>query len=664
MCGIAGFFERNGRFTSLDAGEVAARMASALQHRGPDDSGVWLDQSAGIALAHRRLAIIDLSPNGKQPMRSAGGRFSIVFNGEIFNYLKLRVQLEAAGMLFRGGSDTEVLLAGFECWGIEETIKKAVGMFAIALWDHHERELHLIRDRLGIKPVFWGEFGSLFIFGSELKALLAHPGWNPEIDRAALTSFLRLGYIPAPDTIYKGVRKLKQGHILTISGNRPPTETPYWNLRDVAIAGKANPLDLTDAQAVDQLEELLSDAVRLRMISDVPLGAFLSGGVDSSTVVALMQAQSTRPIKTFSIGFHEADYDEAGHAKAVARHLGTQHTEFYVEPRHAASIIPDLACWFDEPFGDSSQIPTLLLSGLTRKHVTVALSGDGGDELFAGYRRYETALSIQRSLRGIPGPFRGMIRNTINRLSPEQWDRLLSVLALSGPRLSGERMYKVSDSLTKPIEEIYVGLVGHWSDPASVVIEGCSSNGDFRGLLDDKFLPDLLDRMQFFDTTTYLADDVLTKLDRSSMAASLEARVPLLDHRVVEFSWRLPRHQKWRGTSQKWILQEVLSRYVPRSITERPKMGFGVPIDSWLRGPLLDWADDLLSEDSLRESELFHAPPIRRKWEEHRSGRANCQYLLWDVLMAQAWWRQYRRGGSGRPVAPPQGFVVKQLSDA
>ena len=645
MCGLTGFWDRRAAETGEALAHLVGSMSDTLLRRGPDDSGVWVDAASGIALGFRRLAIVDLSPNGHQPMISADGRFVVAYNGEVYNFRELRAELEASGARFRGSSDTEVMIEGFSRWGVRPTIERLIGMFAVALWDRETRSLHLVRDRLGIKPLYWGRFGSLFLFGSELKALRAHPGWNPEVDQGASSAFLRFGYVPAPHSIYRGVRKLEPGTMLTIGAEGEERIEHFWNLPDIVRDGRASRLALGDAEATDQLESLLKDAVGRRMVADVPLGAFLSGGIDSSTVVALMQAQSDRPVRTFTIGFREPGYNEAEQAKAVARHLGTDHTELYVEPEHARAVIPQLPDHYDEPFSDSSQIPTFLISELTRRHVTVALSGDGGDELFAGYNRYLWAQTIWRRLGWLPTPIRRSIAAGMTALPPSAWDRLFALLPASlRPGRAGEKVHKLAGmlDLAGP-DAVYRQLVSQWDAPERLMPDVAET----RGLLFDpsvpSIVPDFAERMRYLDTLTYLPDDILTKVDRASMAVSLEARVPLLDHRVVAFAWRLPPHLLVRGGTSKFLLRQVLYRYVPRALIERPKMGFGVPIDAWLRGPLRDWAEDLLAERHLRESGLEPAP-ILAQWRHHLSGSRNVQYPIWAVLMLQAWRRRWMSG--------------------
>ena len=637
MCGIAGFIADPARGTS--AGQlksIADAMDFALKHRGPDDHDVWIDGIAGVALVHRRLSILDLSAAGHQPMHSADGRYVIVYNGEVYSHAEIRAEIEATGHRFRGHSDTEVMLESIARVGVRSTIDRLIGMFALAIWDRQTRTLTLVRDRLGIKPAYWAKIGGLFMFGSELKALRVHPGWTPRIRSDAVASFLRHNCVPAPHTIYHDVYKLEPGTILTLPFGGKPKIEKFWDARQVALDGIQHPFDEQDATLTDRLESLLVDAVGRRMIADVPLGAFLSGGIDSSTVVALMKAANSGPVKTFSIGFEQADFNEAPHAAAIAKHLGTEHTELTVSSQEALDVVPKLADMFDEPFADSSQIPTHLVSAMTRKHVTVALSGDGGDELFAGYNRYQLTRRFWRMLSLLPSPARISFANGLTSLSPQRWDQWFTRLKLSPPQ-AGDKIYKVASILKlENADELYRRLITHWN-PAQVT----PLVSELRGILWDgsvrKDFPDLLDRMQYLDLVTYLPDDILTKVDRASMAVGLEARVPLLDHRVVELAWRLPHAAKIRGGTTKWLLRQVLYRHVPKELIERPKMGFGVPLADWLRGPLRDWAETLLSEKRLAATNLLDAKVIRRYWSEHLSGKRNWQYLLWDVLMFEAW---------------------------
>lgn len=640
MCGIVGgYFPESTRLKV-----ICQKMANAIVHRGPDDSGIWVDENIRIAFGHCRLSIQDLSQEGHQPMTSASGRYVIAFNGEIYDFLDLKQELESLGHVFRGHSDTEVMLAAIEQWGLKKAILRFVGMFAFALWDKEDRVLHLARDRMGEKPLYYGWQGGAFLFASELKAMRVHPAWEGEINRDALALMMRHNYIPAPHTIYKGIHKLVPGAILSLQisdaqqGNCPDLE-PYWSLREAAESGVLNPLDCSDQEAVDLLDGLLRRCIRQQMISDVPFGAFLSGGIDSSAVVAAMQAESTTPVRTFSIGFHEKAYNEAEHAKAVARHLGTEHTELYVSPEQAMAVIPKLPQLYDEPFSDSSQIPTYLVSEMTKRHVSVALSGDGGDELFGGYNRYFLGRSLWQRLQWMPLSLRKSLAGGIVRISPKKWDRLLSIVPeRSRPAHIGDRLHKLAGVLgVHSPEELYKGLVSHWTNPSSIVLnskESATALSDPERCAD---LPDFTQRMMYLDMISYLPDDILVKVDRAAMGVSLETRTPFLDHRLVEFAWRVPLRMKVRQGQGKWLLRQVLYRYVPQQLIERPKMGFGVPIDQWLRGPLREWAESLLDETLLRQGGYLEPEPIRRKWSEHLTGQRNWQYHLWDVLMFQAW---------------------------
>ena len=640
MCGIAGMVDWRAA-TSADAlRSIADAMIETVRHRGPDAGDVWVEAEGGVALGQRRLAIIDLSPGGAQPMHSADRRFVITFNGEIYNYRDIRRELQAAGHSMRSDSDTEVLLEACALWGVEAAIERAIGMFAFALWDRKTRSLTLARDRLGIKPLYYAATPERILFASQLKAFRPAPHWKPTIDEDAVVGYLRHAYIAQPRTIYREAEKLAPGHILTLREGSTPSPKCFWDLRGIAVAGQRRNDPVPDPrEAADRLDALLRDSVKLRMIADVPLGAFLSGGIDSSTVVALMQAQSTRAVKTFSIGFHESGYDEAQCAKQVAAHLGTDHTEFYVEPRHALDVIPHLADWFDEPFADPSQIPTYLVSELTRKHVTVALSGDGGDELFAGYNRYVWAERLAHAVNLVPRPLRGASAAALRALAPQTWNRLFGfVPAAWRPALPGDKLHKITTLLDNPQPDaIYRRLVSQWERPEEVAAAGREPRGPMWDPTIARDFHDLVPRMQFLDMITYLPDDILTKVDRATMAVGLEGRVPLLDHRVVAYSWSLPLEFKLRGGRSKWLLRQVLDRYVPRSLIDRPKMGFGVPIDAWLRGPLREWAESLLAPARLASDGFVRVEPVRRAWREHLEGSRNWQYPLWTVLMLQAW---------------------------
>nr|MBV6629018.1 asparagine synthase (glutamine-hydrolyzing) [Oceanococcus sp. HetDA_MAG_MS8] len=636
MCGIAGYW--GGAFDAV----IAEQMASRIEARGPDDGGVWLDERVGLALAHRRLSILDLSPSGHQPMVSPCDRYTLVYNGEIYNHLDLRAELEAAGggFFWRGHSDTETLLAALRHWGVQGALERINGMFAFALWDATERRLFLARDRMGEKPLYYGRIQNAFLFGSELKALKAHPAWVGDINRDALALYMRHNYIPAPHSIYKGIAKLPPAHYVVIDDGGRAVSDPqcYWDLSSIAFEG-AHSRSVSPDVLMDDLDALLKDSIGRRMAADVPLGAFLSGGYDSTIVAALMQAQSDRPVKTFSIGFHEADYNEAQHAKAVAEHLGTDHTEFYVTPQEAMAVIPQLPTIYDEPFADSSQIPTFLVSQLARQQVAVSLSGDGGDELFCGYGRYELGHRVWSKLELLPQPVRmvlaGLLRHmpgqligSIQSLFPQAW---------RVPNLA-DRLPKLADVLAHESGlQFYQGLVSHFKQPDALVLGA----NEPETVLDrpEQVHAELSFResMMFLDMLTYLPDDILTKVDRASMAVSLEARVPLLDHRLVEFAWRVPMEYKYRDGQGKWLLRQVLYRYVPQALMDRPKMGFGVPIDDWLRGPLREWAEELLVPQRLREDGFLNSEIVSNLWQEHRSGTRRWHYYLWDVLMFQAW---------------------------
>lgn len=644
MCGIAGFWDTAQRMTTDGLSNLVQRMADTVTHRGPNDGGVWVDGQVGLALGHRRLAIVDLSPEGHQPMLSANNRYVVVFNGEIYNFLDLRRQLESSGHAFRGHSDTEVMLASITQWGVQAAIQRFNGMFAFALWDRQERVLYLGRDRLGEKPLYYGWMNQTFLFGSELKALKIHPHFQPQIDRNVLALFLRYNYIPAPYSIYQNLYKLPPGTLLTWNGSEShPAPVPYWSARAAAEQGVAMPFSGTETDAIADLEALLQDAVGLRTIADVPLGAFLSGGIDSSTVVALMQAQSSQPVKTFTIGFYEDHYDEADYAKAVAQHLGTDHTELYITPEEALAVIPKLPTLYDEPYSDVSQIPTFLVSQLAKQSVTVSLSGDGGDELFAGYNRYFLGRKIWNTIGWIPPVLRQMAAQGITQVSAKSWDRVFAnVSALVPPKLHsanpGHKLHRLAEILAAPNPDVmYRQFVSHWQNPAAVVL----GSGEPPTTLSDRQqwaqLADFTQRMMFLDMMTYLPDDILVKVDRASMGVSLEARVPFLDHRVVEFAWRIPLSMKIRHGQGKWLLRQVLYKYVPPALIERPKMGFGVPIGRWLRGPLRDWAEALLNEHRLQQEGFLNPLPIRQMWAEHLSENRDWQYALWDVLMFQSW---------------------------
>lgn len=646
MCGFSGLLDTRVSTTESDLHSWAAAMAETLRHRGPDDAGVWADPKWGFGVGFRRLAILDLSHEGHQPMVSADGRLVLAFNGEIYNHQELRRELESTGVRFRGTSDTEVWLEAMATWGLDAAFRRANGMFAAAIFDRTQATLTLVRDRLGEKPLYYSWAGSTLLFGSELKALRVHPHFEKEVDRAALDMYFRFGYVPAPHTIYRGTKKLHPGTYMTIrldsAGAGDPI--PYWD----AVASATTPVDPSrwerDGDAIDALHDLLADSVRLRMVADVPVGSFLSGGVDSSTVVALMQRQSDRPVRTFTIGFSESSYNEAVEAKAVARHLGTDHTELYVTPPEAMAVIPSLPAIYDEPFGDSSQIPTLLVSGLARSQVVVSLSGDGGDEVFGGYDRHRIFQRAWHGLRLLPVPVRRVASAAIRSVPASVWDRLGARLG-RGParglgRRTGERAYKLARALgARDKTDVYRLLLTR--STASGLVRGVGE--PLSNPLDNKRLD--LPQMNPFewamlvDELTYLPDDILTKVDRATMSVSLEGRIPLLDHRLIEFAGGLPHRMRFRDGQGKWALRRVLDRYVPRTLIDRPKMGFGVPVGVWIRGPLRDWAEDLLLPSSVAQDGYLNAEMVAARWKEHLSGRVDRTSEIWDILMFQAWLR-------------------------
>ena len=626
MCGFAGFFDWSARASAAEMEAIASRMAARLQHRGPDDAGAWADADAGAAFGFRRLSIVDLSPQGHQPMRSPSGRYVIAFNGEIYNHRLLRAELEreAQPPKFRGHSDTEVLLATIDGWGLDRALQRCVGMFAFALWDCETRQLHLVRDRLGERPLYYGRMGDTLLFSSELKALQAHPAWRGEIDRDVLTLLLRFNYIPGPFSIFKNIRKLPPGSLITIERSAElPAPVEYWSAHHTVTAGVANRFAGSEAEAGERLEALLRKAIRDEMLADVPVGALLSGGIDSSTIVALMQAESARPVKTFTIGFSNDRFNEAAYAKEVARHLGTDHTEHYLTPDDALAVIPRLPVLYDEPFADVSQIPTFLLAAIARRNVTVCLSGDGGDELFGGYHRYFYGRRIWNNTRWIPLGARRAASRLVLKFAP-------------GSR-AGHKLTRLAEVLdANDPHDLYLRFMSHWGTPAALV-PGASEPPIVLTNGHRPKLPDFVEEMMYADLVGYLPDDILVKVDRASMGVSLEVRVPFLDHRVVEFAATLPISIKAGNGEGKQLLRKVLFKYVPRKLVERPKWGFAPPLAAWLRGPLRPWAEELLNEKRLRSQGIVDPAPIRARWREHLAGRRDWNCSLWGVLMFQAW---------------------------
>lgn len=630
MCGFSGFLLNSKLNSKLNIQSnleifILKKMNNAISHRGPDSNDVWLNVESGIGLAHVRLSILELTDAGAQPMHSANGRFVISFNGEIYNHLDLRTQLEkdVGKILWRGNSDTETLLECIAVWGLKETLQATVGMFAFALWDTQENELVLARDRLGEKPLYWGWCDDVLLFGSELKALKAHPSFNAGIDRNALALLMRYNSIPAPYSIYEGIEKLKAGNFVRIKkGQKRSDVSPesYWSFKDVVETGIANPFTGDDVKAVNALENLLSQSVAEQALADVPLGAFLSGGIDSSTIVALMQKQSSNPVQTFAIGFDEPGYNEAVYAKEVATHLGTNHTEYYVSAKDALAVVPKLPHIYSEPFADSSQIPTFLVTQMAKQQVTVALSGDAGDELFGGYTPYQFAPKVWNAISKLPLSIRKTVASLLSGLPmPDKLLKLLGVLP------------------SKNRAEFYHILVTHWQQPEQLVL-GAKPYPTVFDIPSQQPNTDCFEHwMMAMDASQYMIDDILVKVDRAAMANSLEVRVPMLDHRVVEFAWTLPLSMKIREGKGKWVLREVLYRHVPKHLIERPKKGFSIPLAQWLRGPLKEWAETLLSETRLRNEGYFNVQMVRQTWHQHLQGKRDHALKLWGVLMFQAW---------------------------
>lgn len=638
MCGFTGYINSKNIDPSL-----LERMGALISHRGPDSSGIWVDQELGIGMCHRRLSIIDLSEAGHQPMLSKSKRFVIAFNGEIYNYQNIKDDLEKENpTLWNGHSDTEIILEGFERWGVDETLAKMVGMFSISLIDRDNKLLYLIRDRAGEKPLYFGWQDSDFFFGSELKSFHVHPGFKKQICKDALADFFRYNYIPSNKSIYVGIKKLNPGTVYQYNfDTKEELEYSYWSINNLKPKDKEIG---TSENYVSQLDELLKKTIKDQMITDVPLGAFLSGGVDSSTIVAIMQEISTVPVKTFSIGFDEAEYDEAVYAKEVAKHLGTDHTELYVSPKDAMDVIPLLPKMYDEPFSDSSQIPTFLVAQLAKKQVTVSLSGDAGDELFGGYNRYLLTQNTWNKISKIPMPLRNMVSKSLLSIDAEKIDRVYNLTKIFVPKKFqfsnfGHKAHKAAGVLnSRDISTLYQGLITHWN-PESIINGFNKKNQEYKFCIDKSISN--IENMMLWDFQTYLPDDILVKVDRAAMSTSLETRVPFLDHRIIEFAMNLEIGQKIKNGTGKWLLREVLYKYVPKNLIERPKKGFGIPLDQWLRGPLKDWVYETLSESNLKKHGLLNIKKINKKVEEHMSRKYNWQYLIWDVLMFQSWYNEY-----------------------
>lgn len=648
MCGLTGFFQPVG-FSVTEAEFILKSMRDYLIHRGPDDAGVWLDGDAGIALGHRRLSILDLSQAGHQPMTSASGRYVLVLNGEIYNHKELRKQLDLPSCrIWCGNSDTETLLAAVEAWGLDKTLKESVGMFAMAMWDRQDRQLLLARDRMGEKPLYYGWQKGVLLFGSELKVLRAHPSFQSEIDSDVLPLYFQHGYIPAPWCIWKGMRKLLPGTWVSLMASDIdvlPNPTEYWSFAKVAFRSQAEPLESSDKEAADALEDRLAKAITGQCQADVPVGAFLSGGIDSSTVVALMQAQSSRPIKTFTIGFNELGYNEAQKAKGIAQHLGTDHTELYVTSHHAKEVVPQLSKIFDEPFGDSSALPTILVSNLARQDVTVSLSGDGGDELFGGYGRYfnHKANYLWRGVKCVPQCLKPTARKILTSSMMQLGDSLVQAKIFrtkkTVDKFISRRAALIVDLMNCENEtEYYRKMISQWQPTPMKSIENYLNYGFSDAQLSN--LDTSMHRMMAQDSITYLPDDILVKLDRSAMSVALETRVPMLDHKFIELAWRVPYSKKVRNNQRKWILKQILYKFVPKALLNQNKMGFGVPVGDWIRGPLREWSENVLDSKRLNEQGLLNEKLVRQRWQEHLEGKCNWAESLWIVLMWQEWLRK------------------------
>ena len=646
MCGIIGFYSK----TSISFNKSIEKMKLAISHRGPDSNGTWIDKNSGIALGHQRLSIVDLSQAGHQPMKSNSERYVLIYNGEIYNHLEIRKQIESlkSNTIWKGHSDTETFLEAIELWGIEEALKKIEGMFAFALWDQKLRKLSLARDRIGEKPLYYGFQGNghnkTFLFGSELKGLKIHPEFNFHINRDAVALQMRLSYIPTPFTIYKDIFKLKPGHYLELNEkdfiyNRLPVSRPYWSLTSAIVYGINNNLEEDENEIKEELESRMKKTIKKRMISEVPLGAFLSGGLDSSSIVALMQSQSNDPIKTFTVGFNESDFNEAVHAKKIAEHLGTDHTEIYISSKEAMDVIPKLSKIYDEPFSDVSQIPTILVSQLAKNNVKVALSGDAGDELFCGYNRHIFSKKFSQIIQPMPLFIRKFLSSSIYSISIERWNKIIKFTPnMNKFRNFGNNIHKFAGILeAKNVEELYIMLCSQWRNPTDIVINSEEPNNLLSNLKDELIGLNFQEEMMALDQITYLPDDILVKVDRAAMASSLETRIPFLDHKIIEYVWRIPHSMKFRNGQGKWILRQILKKYIPSDLIKTQKQGFGVPLDSWLRGPLKDWSESLLNKKKIDNEGFFNSKIIRKKWSDFLSGKRNFHNELWSVLMFQTW---------------------------
>ena len=642
MCGIAGFINPNSNSNSSE--NILSRMLSCLIHRGPDDHDMWFDKKVGLALGHRRLSILDLSPFGRQPMTSSCQRYVITLNGEIYNWFSLKEELEHSGKAprWKGSSDTEIFLAAISAWGVLDTLNRVRGMFAFALWDNCQKCLTLARDRIGEKPLYYGTVNGNFAFASELKALSALSQTPLDLEQDAVALMLRYGYVPEPYSIYKKINKLPPGTMISISPNGQVGEVQhYWSFTDFASEHQKNPIQLSDANVVDEFERLMVSSIKEQMVADVPLGAFLSGGLDSSSVVAVMQRNSQRPVKTFTVGYNESSYNEAEHAKEIAKYLGTEHTELRISAKQSLDVIPSLPDIYDEPFADVSQIPATLIAKLTSEHVSVCLSGDAGDELFGGYNRYLWTNVMWKWLGMFPASARKPIGQLLNQVPIDLTNRLHSLINPMLPKSyninnPGDKLHKVSQIFAaQSRDQLYQFLVSQWRGP--LPLKNIVEPPTFLSQPEKwPVLGSYSERMMAVDTVTYLPQDILVKVDRAAMSAGLETRIPFLDLRLLEFSWRLPINQKIRNGEGKWVIRQLLSRYIPKSLWDRPKQGFAVPIEHWLRGPLREWADDLLAPEKLANDEFLDPRPIRRIWEQHQSGQ-NMQYALWNIIMYRAW---------------------------